>query len=187
MSKQQKSVAPAPADASAGQDEQVLGQGKFLKLVRRGKWEYVQRINSTGVVGIIATTGDGRLVLVDQWRAPLGKRCIELPAGLVGDEDSSEGHAQSAARELEEETGYRAAWMEPVVEGASSAGLSGETVALFRAGGLERVHGGGGTGSEQIVVLTVPLAEVPAYLRSRAREGWIVDLKVWAALWLVGR
>lgn len=168
------------------QSDVVLYQGKFLRLVRRGTWEFVQRTNDGGVVAIIATTDDGKLLLVEQWRAPVGKRCIELPAGLVGDEDASEDAAASAARELEEETGYRAGTMKRLVEGVSSAGLAGETVVLFRATGLIRTGDGGGTAGEKIRVHAVALDDVPRFLEVRAAEGCCIDLKVWSALWFVG-
>ena len=166
---------------------EVIGQGRFLRLVRRGKWEFVERIRSSGVVGIIATTPGSQLVLVEQWREAAGAMCIELPAGLVGDEQEDEDAVESARRELEEETGYRAAWLEHVADGLSSAGLTDELVGLYRAGGLERVHEGGGTASEDIRVHTVPLAEVPAFLRHCVQDGRKVDVKVWAALWFIGR
>ena len=167
----------------------VLGKGRFLRLVARGGWEFVERTNASGVVGLLATTADGRLLLVEQWRQAVGKRCVELPAGLVGDVHSDEDAAGSAARELEEECGYRPAHVEPVVEGCVSAGLTGETVALYRATGLEKVGDGGGEAgtSEDIEVHAVPLAEVPAFLRRKVDQGRSVDWKVWAALWFVGR
>ena len=167
----------------------VLAKGRFLKLVARGGWEFVDRVNVSGVVGLIATTADGRLLLVEQWREPVGKRCVELPAGLVGDVHDDEDAAASAARELEEECGYRPAHVERVVEGCVSAGLTGETVALYRATGLEKVGDGGGEAgtNEDIEVHSVPLTEAAAFLRRKDAEGRSVDLKVWAALWFVGR
>ncbi len=167
--------------------ERTLGEGRFLRLVRRGKWEFVERTNVKGVVGIVATTDDGKLVLVEQWREPVRKWCIELPAGLVGDEDASEETEASAARELEEETGYRAGWMEHLCDGVSSAGLSGETIALYRAGGLVRIGEGGGTSNEQIQVHTVPFAKVQGFLESQVMAGKAVDLKAWMAVWLMSR
>jgi ADP-ribose pyrophosphatase len=157
-----------------------------MRLVRRGRWEFVERIGSTGVVAIIATTDDDRLILIEQWREPIGRRCLELPAGLVGDDDPAEKAAASAARELEEETGYRPRTVEYLTEGVSSAGLTSEMLGLFRATGLEKVNDGGGTDGEEITVHAVPVAEVPAFVRDRIARGVAVDLKVWGALWFVG-
>ena len=167
----------------------VLGEGKHLRLVSRGGWEFVERTGVIGVVGVVATTDDGKLLLVEQWREPVGKRCVELPAGLVGDVQDGEDAAESAARELEEETGYRPVHVELIVDGCVSAGLTGEVVALYRATGLQKVGDGGGeAGSgEDIEVHAVPPSDVPAFLRRKAADGRSVDLKVWAALWFVGR
>ena len=167
----------------------VLGEGKFLRLVKRGGWEFVERTNVSGVVGLLATTADGRMILVEQWREAMVARCVELPAGLVGDVHADEDAAESAARELEEETGFRPAHVERIVEGCVSAGLTGETVALYRATGLEKIGDGGGEpgSGEEIEVHAVPVADVPAFLRRRIGEGRSVDLKVWAALWFLGR
>ena len=175
--------------AADGGGERVLAEGRFLRMVSRGGWEFVRRTGSNGVVGVVATTPDGRLLLVEQHREPLGRRCVELPAGLVGDVHRGEGAAESAGRELEEETGYRAARLEPLVAGSVSAGLTDEAVQLFRATGLQRVGDGGGeAGSgEDIEVHAVPLLEVGAFLRGKMEAGRSVDLKVWAALWFVGR
>src|SRR5436190_21784999 len=90
--------------------DEVLYEGKFRRYVRRGGWEYVARRNVTGIVGIIAVTDDGKLVLVEQFRPPVGKNVIEIPAGLAGDVAGSEHEAlaEAARRELLEETGYEA-------------------------------------------------------------------------------
>src|SRR3546814_10573577 len=81
---------------------------------------------------------DGHVLLVEQYRVPLGRNCIELPAGLVGDEDENESVESSAARELEEETGYRAGSVEVLGEFASSPGMTSETFHLVRATGLQK-------------------------------------------------
>ncbi|RMF83027.1 MAG: DNA mismatch repair protein MutT, partial [Planctomycetota bacterium] len=57
----------------------VLAAGRYLSLVRQGRWEYARRVNCTGAVVIIATTDDDRIILVEQFRTPLGKPVIELP------------------------------------------------------------------------------------------------------------
>lgn len=61
-------------------------QGKWLSVKRQGKWEYVSRVGGVSAVVIVAEH-EGRLILVEQFRVPLGLACLELPAGLVGDED----------------------------------------------------------------------------------------------------
>ena len=176
-------MANPPGDAAPV----TLGQGRFLKLVRRGQWEFVQRTNITGVVAIIAVTDQGQLLLVEQSRAPVNARCIELPAGLVGDEDAEETLEASAARELEEETGYRPGTLEILGSGVSSAGMADETVTFCRARGLMKVGPGGGDPDEAIQVHAVSVAEVPAFLEAGQADGRLVDLKIWAALWWLSR
>lgn len=83
-----------------------LCRGKFLELLKEGRWEYVRRVNANGAVMIVAVTEDGELLLVEEYRVPLHALTIGLPAGISGDE-GEESTLQSARRELEEETGYR--------------------------------------------------------------------------------
>lgn len=162
----------------------TLAEGKFLRMVCRGSWEMVQRVGVSGIVGMIAVTDDGKLVLVEQYRPPVDATVVEIPAGLAGDSEASpdEPLAEAARRELLEETGYRAGRVEPVAVGAPSAGLSDEMTTLFLCTGLARVGPGGGDDSEQIEVIEVPLADVEAYCRRRVEQGAVVDLKVYAAL-----
>ena len=68
-------------------DKVIEWEGKYLRIVRAGTWEYVERCGGVHAVVILAED-KGRVVLIEQPRTPLGERkCIELPAGLVGDED----------------------------------------------------------------------------------------------------
>src|SRR5688572_20554979 len=108
----------------------TIAEGKRVRLVRRADWEYVTRKKASGIVAILAVTDDGKLVLVEQYRPPVAKSVIELPAGLVGDEAGHEQEALSdaARRELLEETGYEAAAMEFLAEGAPSAGITDEII-----------------------------------------------------------
>jgi len=159
---------------------ETLGEGKYLRLVREGRWEYVQRVNATGIVLVVAVD-DGKLILVEQYRPAVGARVIDLPAGLAGDE-GEEALETAAARELEEETGYRAERFERLCEFVPSPGLSAEVVTLFRAVGLERVGPGGGDSSEAIVVHQVPLGEVDAWVARMTAEGALIDAKLYAGL-----
>ena len=91
-------------DADAA--EETVWQGRFLEMKKRGRWEYVGRVGGVEAAVIVAID-DGDVLLVEQYRVPLGRPCLELPAGLIGDETEDESAEMSAARELEEETGYR--------------------------------------------------------------------------------
>lgn len=165
--------------------ERVLWQGEYIRVVKRGHWEYVQRTNVTGIVCIVAVTDDEKLILVEQFRPPVQARVVELPAGLVGDVPGEEHEAleTAARRELLEETGYEAAGMEVLFEGAPSAGLSDEHLTFFLATGLRKVAPGGGDESEDITLHEVPLADLLAFLRRRQAEGVIIDAKIFSPLY----
>jgi ADP-ribose pyrophosphatase len=167
----------------------ILGQGRFLTLLRRNRWEFVERPNVTEVAVLIPVTPDGKAVFVEQYREPVRSRTIEWPAGLVGDEEGHDGEdlLLAANRELEEETGFRAGELHAVEKGPSSAGLSSEIVTFIRAAQLEKVGDGGGVGGENIQVHLVPLEDVDAWLTARLQEGYLIDPKVYAGLFLLRR
>lgn len=161
-----------------------LHEGRYLRLVSRNGWEFVERPGIRGIVLVVAVTPAGDLLLVEQRREAVDAVVLELPAGLAGDSEgpADEPLEEAARRELVEETGWAARSMERIAEGPPSAGVTSEIVTLFRARGLERVGPGGGVEGEEITVREVPLAEAEAYLERRAREGVLVDPKVWAGL-----
>ncbi|MCO5167149.1 MAG: NUDIX hydrolase [Planctomycetes bacterium] len=169
--------------------DRVLHEGRFLRLVSRGGWEFVERTNAQGVVVVIAVTDAGELVLIEQERRPVGAPVIELPAGLSGDDPGAHGEelTHAARRELLEETGYEADALELVTRGPTSAGLTSEVITVFFARGVRRVGDGGGVEGEAITIHHVPLPEVPAWLDAAQARGALVDPKVYAALWFAGR
>lgn len=163
---------------------QVLAQGKHMRLMICDGWEYAERTtpNSTAA-SVIAVTDEGKLLLTEQYRVPVNKQVIELPAGLVGDipGEAEEAAAVAASRELIEETGYEALVLEHLITGPTSAGLANETLCLFVAKGLRKIGPGGGDASENIVVHEVPLAELRSWLNEQMRQGKLVDPKVYLA------
>jgi ADP-ribose pyrophosphatase len=167
----------------------ILHGGKFLALVREGRWEYADRTNATGAAIIVAVTDEQKLLLVEQYRIPVHARTIELPAGIIGDEPDSrnEDHAKAARRELEEETGYRAEHIEALTHGPASSGLTSETVTLFLATQLVKVGAGGGVAHEEITVHEVPLSAIHDWLEDKAKSGVLIDPKVYAGLYFIGR
>jgi len=169
--------------------ETVLFEGRFIRAMRRGHWEYVTRRDASGVVVLVATTPADELLLVEQFRAPVAARVIELPAGLAGDIVGKEHEPleEAAARELEEETGWRPSSVVALVAGPVSAGITSEVVSFFRATELVRVSDGGGDEHEDIEVHQVPLADVATWLADKARAGVMIDPKVYSALYFIGR
>ncbi|WP_426257523.1 NUDIX hydrolase [Sphingomonas sp. DC1600-2] len=156
---------------------EIVWEGKYIKVVKDGTWEYVSRARGIQAAVILAVE-DGHVLLVEQYRVPLGRRCLELPAGLVGDEDEGESVEASAARELEEETGYRPAKIESLGFFHSSPGMVSEGFTLVRATGLERVTDGGGVEGENITVLRVPVAEIASVVAAKRAEGVAIDVKM---------
>ena len=169
----------------------VMARGRFLELCRNGRWEYVRRVGSLGAAFVLAVTDANEMILVEQFRVPIQRRCIELVAGIVGDQvaSSEEAPAKTALRELEEEAGFRAERVELLFEGPTSPGLAAEHMHLFRAIGITRVGKGGGLAAEHedITVHVVPLADVHAFLAQRQSEGVLIDSRVFVGLYFAGR
>jgi ADP-ribose pyrophosphatase len=170
-------VTPA-RDEDADAPVETLWQGRFIEARKRGKWEYVARTRDVTAAVILAIDEEDHVILVEQYRVPVGAPCIELPAGLVGDEAAGEKIEAAAARELEEETGYRAAQMVNLGRFYASAGMSAEYFTLLRAEGLTKVGEGGGVAGEAIVVHRVPVREVPAFVEAKRAQGAEVDVKL---------
>lgn len=157
--------------------EEIVWQGRFVTAKRRGRWEYVGRARNIRAAVILATI-DGDVLLVEQFRVPLGRSCLELPAGLIGDDAEDEDDLAAAGRELEEETGYRAGRLEDLGTFYSSPGMVSESFTLVRATELEQVGPGGGTEGEAITVHRVPLDDVVGFVAARRAEGCGVDVRV---------
>lgn len=164
----------------------IVYEGKYQRMVVRGTWEYSERVHAGGLAAIIvAVTPDDEVLFVEQFRVPLQARTIEMPAGLVGDIDAGESIEVSAIRELEEETGWTADHAEVLMIGPTSSGASNEKIAFVRATGLRRIGDGGGDASEDITVHTIPRTRAAAWLVQKMGEGYELDAKLWAGLWMI--
>ena len=162
-------------------ESRVAWRGTHVHIKRKGKWEFVSRNTQRPAVGIVAMHDDGRVVLVEQFRPPVGESLVELPAGLAGDVTGAEDEALliAAQRELQEETGYSAAHWQQLVTGYSSPGLTDESVCLFLARGLIKTSDGGGVEGESIQLHEIPIDEVIPWLVKRNQA---VDIKLLAGL-----
>ena len=156
---------------------EIMWRGKYVRAIKQGRWEYVSRTNDVRAVVIIAEDND-RLILVEQYRFPIKSRCLELPAGLIGDEDHHADVDDTALRELEEETGYTAARIERLGDFYSSPGMLAESFTLVRAHGVRKVGAGGGTGGEDIAVHLVSRSDLSAFIDAKRREGVGIDAKL---------
>ncbi len=174
---------------ATGRNKTVIAEGRFLRFVRHDSWEFVDRRNTSGIVCIVPVTMDGRIVFVEQFRPPVQGSVIELPAGLAGDEAefSGEDLEAAAARELEEETGYRAETLKWLSRGPLTPGVSTEVVDFFLATQLRRVHSGGGVAGENITVHGIPLADAEAWLAKRLEAGTLIDPKCYMGLYFAGK
>jgi len=156
---------------------EVMWEGKFVRALRRGKWEYASRARDIRAVVILAEY-DGKVILVDQPRAGPDCRCVELPAGLVGDTDPGATIEDTAIKELEEETGFTAERVERLGDFYSSPGMLAESFTLVRLHGVRKIGEGGGDESEDINVHLVARADIPNFLEQKRAEGFGIDVKL---------
>lgn len=167
----------------------TLHDGQFLKLLRDGHWEYVRRQRASGAGFVIAITEARELVLVEQFRVPLRRRVIELPAGIIGDSAATAGESAEASslRELEEETGFRGREAHLVCHGPVAAGMTDEIGYFTRVTGLQRVGSGGGVEGEDITVHVVPIAGIESWIAAQEARGLLVDSRIFVALYFAAR
>jgi ADP-ribose pyrophosphatase len=156
---------------------EVMWAGKFVRAMRRGKWEYASRADDINAVVILAEH-EGKVILIDQPRAAPDCRCVELPAGLVGDEDPNATVEATAIKELEEETGFTADRVERLGEFYGSPGILAESFTLVRAHGVRKIGDGGGDDNEDINVHLVARTDIPNFLEQKRAEGFGIDVKL---------
>jgi len=167
--------------------KRVLYEGRYIRLVAKDAWEFAERINCSGVVFIVALTKDQKLVLCEQYRVPVGKHVIEIPAGLVNDTGApgNETFEDAARRELLEETGYDSTHVVKMMEGPAAAGSSSAIIVFYRAYGLKKVASGGGDETENIKVHEVALSDIDVWLESMTKAGKVIDPKVFTVLYMI--
>jgi len=163
--------------ADADKPIEVMWAGKYIRALKRGRWEYVSRTNDIRAVVILAEH-DGKVILIEQQRMPVGGRCLELPAGLVGDEDRNATIEGTAIKELEEETGFTGTSVTRLGDFHASPGMVSESFTLVKVEGVRKCGEGGGTEHEDIKVHLVARADIPAFIEQKRVEGVAVDVKL---------
>jgi ADP-ribose pyrophosphatase len=160
--------------------------GRHLILRRIDDWEFAARTGNPGCVAILGLTPANEIILVEQFRPPVQRRVISLPAGLAGDLAGREKEklAEAALREFEEETGYSATSMHLLLTGPSSPGLASEVMTFFRAEGVRKVAYAPTDAAEEITCHVVPRPGLTEWLRARENEGCLIDYKIFAALYV---
>lgn len=161
-------------------ESRYLYQGRVVNLrldtvdLGGGKTTLREIVEHRGSVAIVAIDADGRLLLVRQFRKPVEKILLEIPAGTL---DAGEAPEECAARELREETGYRAGRIERLGGFYSSPGFCTEYLYIYlaqelAASPLPR------DSDEDIEVLPIPLSQIPDLIAS----GELCDAKSIAAI-----
>ncbi len=168
-------------------ESESLYKGKYIELLRNDRWEYVRRVNASGVVVIVPVTKNSEVIFVEQYRKALDARVIEWPAGLVGDKDEfkNEKREVAAERELLEETGFQAETIKFLVDGPVSSGMSSETISFYLAEKCVKKSVGGGDDTEDIQTYVIPLRNVDEWLQSKIKEGFMMDPKIYVGLYFL--
>lgn len=166
-------------------ESEILAEGEFRRFIRRNGWEYLEGIHSHNVVVMIAVTPDKKIILVEQYRVPVGKNVIEFPAGLVNDrhDNRHESIEETAKRELLEETGYEGEKFELIREEPAAAALANDMMHVYWVQGLKKVSAGGGDETEDITLHEVFLKDIDSWLASQRAQGKMIDLKIYAGLY----
>ncbi|MCR4841734.1 MAG: NUDIX hydrolase [Eubacterium sp.] len=136
------------------------------------KWDLVDH---KGAAAVVAVKEDGSLLMVSQYRNTVGRQTLEIPAG--GRENREEPYIECAARELEEETGYRCGSIEPLISLVSTIAFSNEIIEIFVAKDLTPTaqH----LDEDEFINVT---SHTPAELRDKILSGEIQDGKTIAAI-----
>lgn len=148
------------------------------------EWEAVRRRNCDGIVAVVPFTAGGEVILVKQFRPPVGKYVVEFPAGL---RDREETLMETARRELLEETGYRAGRLTEAATGPLSAGASAEVLTVFAASGVVYAGGQRLDPNEEIEIMKLPSEGFFEGLAALEDANTFIDLKLYGLFALAAR
>lgn len=150
--------------------EQIFN-GKVLSLrvddveLPNGKYSKRELIKHPGAVAVIAITNENKIVMVEQYRKALEQSLIEIPAGKL---EPGEAPSVTAARELEEETGYVSGKMEHIISFYTSPGFADEIVHLYIATELQKKENSAACDEDEFVeVMEISLEEAQQYIKEK--------------------
>ena len=166
--------------------KETVYEGKYLKMVEKTAltgsnreviWETIERTNTygDGVVTVVAMTGENEFVMERQWRAAVESYVIQFPAGLMDIENESSEEA--AMRELQEETGYVATRLIPVLTAPTNPVIAPTTSRYYLAPDVECVGGENRDTGEEMEIIIVPKDEIGRFLLDLP-ENTALDLRV---------
>jgi ADP-ribose pyrophosphatase len=167
----------------------ILFEGKFLHLLDEDSWEFADRPASAGIVSVVALDGEN-LLLVEQFRHAQQAPVVSLPGGLIDRPAAGqrqESPVEAGRRELREETGYEAGRIAELITGPISPGMTTETVTFVLAQELVLAGPQMLDAHENISMHRVPLLQLSDWLRDKSARGSKIDLKVFVALYFLGR
>lgn len=160
--------------------EEYLFKGKIIKLkiqqvqLPNGKIHSREIIEHPGAVAIIPFLDDNRIILVEQYRKPLDKVLLEIPAGKI---DKNEEIESCGIRELEEETGFKPGKFEYLGKIAVAPGFADEVVYIYKATELFK----GKINRDEDEFLNIKILTIDD-VKSMVKSGDIIDGKTIAAL-----
>lgn len=164
-----RTLASAGAVLEFYRDTMVLPDGK------EELWDYVHHKKGGGAC-TVPVLPDGRVLLIRQYRPAIDRETLELPAGAR--DASGEDPAVTAARELEEETGYRPGRMTKLAHILTAVAWCNESTDIYLAQDLEQVHAQQLDEAEEIEICPMPLQE----LCEKVFAGEIQDAKTVAGI-----
>lgn len=152
------------------QSEEIF-TGRVIRLqvdqveLPNGKTSSREIVKHPGAVAILPLTDDGKIVMVEQFRKPLERMLVEIPAGKL---EKGEKPAETARRELEEETGYESKELEWLISFYTSPGFADELVHLYIAKGLSKKETAAALDEDEFVNLVeLSLDEAITYIREQ--------------------
>lgn len=160
-------------------DGRIIKVKKDKVMLPNGKTAMRELVMHPGAVGIIPITADGKLIVVEQYRKPLERSLVEIPAGKL---EPGEEPEVTAIRELEEETGYGAKSFTHLQSIVTSPGFANEVIHLYVAKDLYKVAEPASLDEDEFVeLMNISLEEAEEMILN----GRIYDAKtVIAVMWM---